>query len=166
MNKQLKYLLIAAVVFLAMSCKKLHKKAQDMIPNHTWEIVGMTLDGEDVLAEFYEDSCFCKKMYFSTVESSDYPHEYSVYFKECNQVSTLFSSAGPYSILESESVKPRKYAFMAFNNFSQSVNACTCGRWGYASYYTITAVDTKKNTWQMVADLPDGRWQIDLKLSE
>jgi hypothetical protein len=154
---------IISLLLLAGACKKANKKAGEMIPGNTWEIASMKFNGEEVLDRFFADSCLCKKMHFSKSPSTEYPYEYRVYFKDCSsQITGLFSSAGAYGIYEHTAVKPRKFAFLGFNNFTHSVNDCKCGRFGLATYFTITDIDTKKQTWSIKADLADGLWELQL----
>jgi len=158
-------LLIISALFLFSSCKKMDKKANDFILGNTFEIISLKVDDTEQLTIFLSDSCVCKKMYFSEVATSSFLNAYSVYFSECSNapVPDLFSSIDNYTILKSTTVKPRKFAFISFNNFSQSEPLCSCGRFGTATYFTITDVDEKKNTFTYEADLPDGKWSITAK---
>lgn len=163
-------LLLLSTVLLFSSCKKLNKKAMDALPGRMYEITSVTVDGVERLDEFYQDSCFCKNMFFSKTPQykfggKTYDREFTVYFSDCNgkTVDEEFPSIGSYGISESTVSKPRKYAFMNFYNFSHSDPTCTCGRFGYARYYTIVDFDKKTGAFTYSVDLPGGKWEVKLK---
>jgi hypothetical protein len=150
-------------------CKKMDKKANAMIPGSTWEITSIEHNGVEVLANYFQDSCLCKKLYFSKEPSSNYPNENTVYFSDCSAsagINGYFSSVSNYSIVSEKKAKPRKYAFLTFFNYEGSISSCTCGRYSSNQYFTINDIDTKNQTWQMTADLADGSWVIKFKKVE
>lgn len=150
---------------LFVTCKKANKKAAEMIPGHTWEITSITHNGVEVLDQYFEDSCLCKKLYFSKEPETGFEKEYAVYFMNCSNTSNngYYSSIGNYRFYESVDLKPRKYAYLSFDNFNNTDLNCSCGRYGTANSFTITNIDTKNDTWTMSSDLPDGLWVVKYK---
>ena len=147
----------------------MNKRANEVIPGHVWEVTSLKLDGEEKLDAFYEDSCFCKRLTFTTetniiLNGIQYPNNYTVYFSDCNGKASWdeFPSLSAYSISLS-TLKKRKYAFLGFHNYSNSDPTCTCGRFGFARYFTITDLDEKNETFTYSVDLPDGTWEVELK---
>lgn len=157
------YLLLIWCIVLLNSCSKVVKKVPYNLPDEKYIITSLTLNGEEKLEAFYTDSCFCKELYFNYTfhDSLNYPNQNRVYFSDCNKTIDwgIIESKTPFGW--NENAINRKFANLSFANYSQSNDQCTCGRFGWASYFLITEMNKKGFTMQV--EFPNEEWVIKLQ---
>ena len=155
--------LIIGSLTVLISCSKAVKKVPFNLPDEKYVITSLTLNGEEKLEAFYSDSCFCKEVYFnySYYDTLNYPNQNRVYFSDCNKTVDwgIIESKGTFNW--SDNSLNSNAAELFFTNYSLSNNQCTCGRYGWASYFLITKMNNKGFT--MEVEFPGEKWVLKLQ---